>query len=190
MMTLLNRMIKDIKANGTLSNRDVGNLVQAGILEESDQFELINGEIVPMAAAKYSLHEAFKNAAVRELVIGLNRLFTVGIESSLFLADSTMVEPDIAVWPPGLESADVRAGDLLLLIEVADSTLSFDLKTKAGIYGRLGVLDYWVIDVNRRQIVIHRDPSETGYKTRLVGEADEEVKPLFLDLTICLNKLV
>jgi Uma2 family endonuclease len=51
-------------------------------------------------------------------------------------------------------------GDLDLVIEVAESTLGFDLKTKAGLYARAAIGEYWVLDITGRQMIVHRDPRD------------------------------
>jgi Uma2 family endonuclease len=100
-----------------------------------------------------------------------------------------MLEPDIAVWPRDISTQEISGAAIFLVIEVASSSLAYDSSTKAKIYARLGVRDYWIVDVNRRQILVHRDPSDTGYKTRFVGEAHEDVLPLLLDVAVCLDRL-
>ena len=68
--------------------------------------------------------------------------------------------------------------DLELLDEVADSTLYFDLTTKAALYARAGIADYWVLDVAGRRMIVHRDPSEGRYASIVVYGSEESVAPL------------
>lgn len=66
-----------------------------------------------------------------------------------------------------------RADELLLLIEVADTTVRYDLTAKRDLYCRAGVQEYWVLDLRRRALVVHRDPGEGGYAdVRLLPEAE------------------
>ena len=68
--------------------------------------------------------------------------------------------------------------DLELVVEVADSTLYFDLTTKAGLYARAGIVDYWVLDVSGRRMIVHRDPREERYSSIVVFGSEESVAPL------------
>ncbi len=188
-MTLLNRIVKDLSAQKSWTCAEILKLMDEGLIGEDDKFELLEGEIVAMAAAKYNPHEVMKSDLTRALVVALPRDLIVGVESSLYLSENSLLEPDIAVWPRGISTQEIKGSDLLLVIEVASSSFAYDTSVKAKLYAKLGVRDYWVVDVNRRQILIHRNPSATGFQTRLVGEADEDVMPLLLHAPICLNKL-
>jgi Uma2 family endonuclease len=189
-MTILNRIVTDMSGQTLWTTADILKLTNDGLLGEDDRFELIEGEIIAMAAAKYNSHEAMKSDLVRELVINLPRTFRVGVESSLYLSENSILEPDIAVWPRDVSTQDIKGSDILLVVEVASSSFAYDSSTKAKVYARLGIRDYWVVDVNRRQILIHRDPSDTGYQTRSVAEAHDDVTPLLLEVKICLDRLV
>ncbi len=68
--------------------------------------------------------------------------------------------------------------DLELVAEVSDSTLAFDLSTKAGLYARAGIVEYWVLDVAGRSLTVHRDPSAGRYQSILRYAADESVATL------------
>lgn len=68
--------------------------------------------------------------------------------------------------------------DIVLLVEVSDTTLSFDINDKAALYARAGIADYWVLDVNKRGITVHRCPSEGAYQSLTVYSDVEPVSPL------------
>jgi Uma2 family endonuclease len=90
-------------------------------------------------------------------------------------------EPDLAVLRGTAEDFEIshpRPGDILLAIEVADWTLSTDLSRKADLYARAGIPDYWVLDVNQRRMIVHRDPVAGKYSSVVVYREDEGVAPL------------
>jgi Uma2 family endonuclease len=90
-------------------------------------------------------------------------------------------EPDLVVLAkPSREfgSANPRPGDLRLVVEISDSTLGFDLTTKAGLYARAGIVEYWVVDVVARRLVVHRDPGKGLYQSVTVYNDRESVSPL------------
>ena len=90
-------------------------------------------------------------------------------------------EPDIIVISRDLWQFPVsnpQPADLLLVVEIANTTLGFDLTTKAKLYARAGIADYWVLDVPGRRMIVHRDPSEGEYRNVASYQEDESVSPL------------
>ncbi len=144
----------------------------AGIISEEENFELIEGEIVPMGP-KYSGHERVKSL----LGMALSRVcppqLIVGFETSLFLSENTFIEPDICIYPERLRSQDVRGPDVLLAVEVAASSLAYDLELKAKLYARYGVRELWVIDANARVAHVHQGPQATGWSSITRRSAEE-----------------
>ena len=74
--------------------------------------------------------------------------------------------------------ANPQPDDLRLVVEISDTTLGFDLKTKADLYARAGIVEYWVFDVSGRRLIVHRDPQAGRYRSVEVYAADEAVVPL------------
>lgn len=91
-------------------------------------------------------------------------------------------EPDVIVLKRELASfvsgGQPRPEDLHLVVEVADTTLRFDLTTKAALYARAGIVDYWVLDVAGKRLIIHRDPQRGVYSSVLAFGQQEIVAPL------------
>lgn len=71
---------------------------------------------------------------------------------------------------------------MLLVIEVSETTLAFDLRTKVPLYARAGVPEVWVVDIAGRAVHVHRDPAPSGYRTSFVAATGEEVATLALPL--------
>jgi Uma2 family endonuclease len=89
-------------------------------------------------------------------------------------------EPDLTVLraPRGAYRSNPGPPDILLVIEVADSTRSFDLSKKADLYARAGIPDYWVFDTNQREVIVHGEPGHGKYSSVSVYREDESVAPL------------
>jgi Uma2 family endonuclease len=90
-------------------------------------------------------------------------------------------EPDLIVLKRDLShftKEKPQPHDLALVVEVADSTLYFALTTKAALYARAGIVDYWVLDVAGRRMIVHRDPQEGRYLSVAVYSSEESVTPL------------
>jgi Uma2 family endonuclease len=132
---------------------------EAGIISDDENFELIEGEIVPMPA-KTHVHELIKSS----LTIGLSRVLPerlwLGVESTMYLSDRTFVEPDLVVYPRGFKLEDVKGPDIILAIEVALTSLAYDRGLKAQLYARYGVQELWVVDAAARRAFVHTGPKE------------------------------
>jgi Uma2 family endonuclease len=134
--------------------QEVLRMQEAGIISEDENFELIEGEIVPMQA-KTHVHELIKSALNLGLARALPEKLWLGVESTMYLSRNTFVEPDLVVYPRGIRLEDVKGSDILLAIEVALTSLKYDRGLKAQIYSRYGVRELWVIDASRRRAHIH-----------------------------------
>ena len=133
-----------------------------GYFREDERFELVGGEIVPMSA-KGRRHEIIRG----ELALRMSRstpedVFVVS-EPQFNLTDDTYLMPDILVHPAAIKSPDVRGADALLVVEVADTSLRYDLNTKAPIYAASGVPEYWVINAVTLATLVHKEPSGNAY---------------------------
>lgn len=186
-------IFRDIQA-GTIPARlsvdQLYELTAAGILAENENIELIDGEVVPMAAAKANWHDQMATRLNRALVRSVPDSHRVHVEASVTLDPDTLLEPDFAVWPAGILTREVRGVDLALVIEVADSSLGYDLRVKAPLYARYGVPEYWVVDAVRQTVRVHRDPGESGYGYVAEYSSDEPVAALMLaGVTVTLDQL-
>lgn len=89
-------------------------------------------------------------------------------------------EPNLIVTSKGLLEFDNNPSPLevLLAVEIANRTLAYDLTTKAGLYARAGIADYWVLDVPGRRIIAHRDPQQGHYRSVAIYTEHESIAPL------------
>ena len=145
-------------------------MLDAGVIREEERFELIEGEIVVMSP-KSVAHDDVQNALNLALARAIPEGLYVGNGSTLQLADDILVEPDLAVISRGLYKAD-RQGfarpspeDVLLVIEIAVSSLTYDRRIKARLYARHGIREYWIIDANERRCWIHTAPSGDSWSS-------------------------
>lgn len=177
-----------------LSVMDLSRMIDAGIIGDDENVELIEGELIRMAAKKFA-HEFIKSRLMRRFVETSSADVFVGIEASLRLDTHTLVEPDILITrqaetAPGPEGYIALPGPrILLLVEVADSTLRKDRGRKARLYARHQVPEYWIVDTNRRLIWRHREPSSEGYGSiEKIVEADS-VTPAAAELAQAVVRL-
>ncbi|MGP0093360.1 MAG: Uma2 family endonuclease [Xanthobacteraceae bacterium] len=149
---------------------DISRMIEAGIIGEDEKFELIEGEIV-MMAAKGIAHERIKSALIIAVARALPDHLTLGVEATLRLTDMIMLEPDIAVFPKELFKkatagfARLDPGEAHLVIEVAASSLAYDKDLKARLYARHRVRESWVVDANELTTFVHTGPSGDGWSS-------------------------
>jgi len=149
---------------------DIRRMVEAGVLHESERIELVEGEIVVMAA-KSVVHDLIQNALNLALSKTVSDGLFVGNGSTLQLTEDVLVEPDLAVISRAIYNTDPRsyarptANDVLLIIEISVSSHPYDRKTKARLYARHGIRESWVIDANERRTFVHTRPSGDGWSS-------------------------
>ena len=149
-------------------------MVRAGIIGEDERFELIGGEVVPMSP-KGGRHELVKIELNEHLQkLGLSD-FRIAQETTLWLDDKSFLEPDFCVYPRSIYPGDLRGHDVLLAIEVADTSLAYDRGRKIGVYAAFGIPEVWVSDANRLGTRIHRQLGAEGYRNVFEAGPDEEV---------------
>ena len=159
---------------------EIVSMVEIGIIGEEENFELIEGEIVPMSP-KGNHHEVVKSALLRIVATLAPDDLRLGVETSLYLSDRTFVEPDLCLYPKRLLPVDVKGMDVLLAIEVAASSLQYDRNLKAKLYSKHGVQELWVIDAVNRLTWVHQAPDARGGWGRIEErEPDAELVPEFV----------
>jgi len=151
-------------------------------LWDGEHLELIDGELINKMG-KNDPH-LWTVAVLHEWLIATFGFWRVLKEDPINVApednEHSEPEPDLVVLrqPRTRPKMKPRPTDILLIVEVADSTRSFDLTKKADLYARAGIADYWVFDTNKREIIVHRDPINGKYTSIAVYRSDETVAPL------------
>src|SRR5215472_3461800 len=173
---------------------DISRMIEAGVIREDEKFELVEGEIV-MMAAKSVAHERIKSALTVPISRALPDDLTIGVEATLRLTDMIMLEPDIAVFPKELFKrsttfAQLDPGEAHLVIEVAASSLAYDKGLKARLYARHRVKEFWVIDANTSSTWVHAGPSGDGWTSVTErGPQDRLTTPGLLGFSIRLDEI-
>lgn len=139
--------------------QDVIRMVEAGILGHDERFELIGGEIVPMSP-KGIRHERLKQWLMERLVKELPDHLQTIPETSFYLSSDTFIEPDFVVHPRASGLENLSPSTCLLAVEIADSSLAYDLGRKARLYAEFGIVELWVIDVAALSVTRHRGPAD------------------------------
>ena len=154
-------------------------LTELGILAEDDRIELIGGELVPMSP-KGNRHEMVRGALLNWLRRNLPDEFDIHAEPGWRADANNYFEPNFLIGPAGCSPVSTRPEDVVLLIEVAHSSLAFDTSTKADQCASLGVREYWVVNVVSLETRVHRGPATAGYAEKITIAPDESLTALLV----------
>ncbi len=143
---------------------EYGQMIRAGVLTKDHRVELLDGEIVDMAPIGPE-----HNSEVDFLNVHFSALATaalVRVQGSIQLDDLSQPQPDIALLRPRKDFYRQKLPgpkDVLLLIEVADSSLLLDRDRKVPLYAKAGISEMWLIDLVSHEVVVHRQPRAGKY---------------------------
>jgi Uma2 family endonuclease len=155
-------------------------LGEMGFFHPEERIELLSGNIIKMSA-KGTAHTSALGRTDRLLQNLFGKLAWVRMQDPIALDDNSEPEPDIAlvkIDPFDYATHHPTPLEVYLIIEVADSSLTFDREIKAKAYGRSGIADYWVLNVNERQLHVFREPVEDGYQSEVILGENENISPL------------
>lgn len=141
---------------------EIEEATRLGLFDEDERFELIGGEIVPMNS-KGIQHEVIKVALTLYFADIRPREIIFAQETTFRLNEDTFVEPDFIFFRKSDGLAALNPRTALLAVEVADSSLRWDLGRKARIYADFGIPELWVVDALSRVVHVHRQPRLEGY---------------------------
>lgn len=151
---------------------DYHRMADAGILGEDSRVELIRGQIIDMAPIG-APHFGMVNRLTRLLPASVAGHGVLSVQNPVRLDDGSEPEPDVAILKPradDYETAVPRPADVLLLIEVSDSTLRYDREVKIPLYAESGVSECWLVDLAGRAVEVYRRPVGGRYaEVRRVG---------------------
>jgi Uma2 family endonuclease len=171
----------EILPHKTWTRAELEVLESTGLLE-GRHFELIEGELIDKMGKKRR-----HVIATKQVARTLRKAFTEGqidVEAPIDLAEldnaTNEPEPDVIVLRADarLYSFNPGPAELLLVVEVADSTLRQDLGTKARLYARAGIPDYWVVDIPTSKLHVLRDPAPEGYRFAQELVSGDSIRPL------------
>ncbi len=165
-----------------LTVHDFHRMGDAGILPISSRMELIEGEITEMAPIG-SRHAAIAKRLNALFVRAVGAQSLVSVQDPIVLGDYSEPEPDLALIRPRDDFyalALPRAADVLLIVEVADTTLRYDREVKVALYARHGIPEVWLIDVDGRTLTMFETPAEGSYRQERRAEPLRALAPKVL----------
>jgi Uma2 family endonuclease len=161
---------------------DYYRMAEAGILREDDRVELIEGEVVEMPPIG-SAHAGTVDHLATLLGRAVADRAIVRVQGPVRLGDLSEPVPDVCLLRARedfYKRSHPRPEDTLLIVEVADTTATFDRRVKLPLYARAGIPEYWVVDLGRGLIEIYRSPSGESYRERLELRQGDRLAPATL----------
>jgi Uma2 family endonuclease len=166
---------------------DYYRMAENGVLHPDDRVELLEGEIIDMLPIG-PFHAGANDRLARLFIRLAGDRCHVSIQNPVRLDDHSEPQPDLMLLTPADDDYTLRhpgPEDVLLLIEVADTTLAYDRGRKLPAYGRAGIAEVWIVNLVERTIEVHREPNFLGYGSTTVLHPGEVARPLaFADLAV------
>jgi len=165
---------------------------EIGVISENERVELIRGEIIEMAAIGVR-HASCVNRLVNLLIKLLEENIILAPQNPIELGDTSQPQPDIALLRPRADfyqTSFPQAGDIFLLIEVADSTVKYDREVKIPLYAENNIIEVWLVDVNQQVVEVYREPIKQGYqRIETLRQNQSLVIKAFPDVNIAVNEI-
>ncbi len=150
---------------------------EEGILDPSQRTELIDGKIIAMAPIG-SKHADWVDRLTRYFIKTLPDNITVRPQNPIYLDEINEPEPDIALLRPRdqpYRDAHPRSEDVMLVIEIADTSLNYDRDVKVPLYAKHGIPEVWLVDAEANRLEIYREPAEEDYRLHLKPQLHEAI---------------
>ena len=153
-------------------------MAKAGILGEEERVELLDGEIILMPPINLP-HESGTDQLNDQLLYPLHGRALVRVQGSILLDDDSLPQPDIAVLRlrDDYQRRRAAAADVLLLVEVAETSLERDRELKLPRYAAAGIPEVWIANVPARHVEAFHDPVDGVYQSRRIVPADGQISP-------------
>lgn len=175
------------------TNADMARMVEAGLIDPDDRWELIRGAWFDMGSEGFE-HMTIRGRllrAIAEQLIG-RRDIKIGTEGSIFLSHDTEVRPDLIIYRADVGTNEMTGTDIFLVIEVMKSSQRRDLELKRPVHAAAGVPELWMIDLDDAHVHVCRDPdsqAETYSEVTQYGP-DTPLSPrAFAEVSLSLNDL-
>ncbi len=169
------------------TQREYYAMVEAGVFTEDSRVELIRGDIIQMSPI-HSPHSGTLKGLVGLVTAGLAGRAVFGVQDPIVLADDTEPQPDLSICKPRADNytrSHPTPDEILLVVEVADSSLRYDRDTKMPLYAAAGIAEFWLLDLTANVLEVYRTPSGNGYDSMRRLKAGDQVSPLaFPDLIL------
>jgi Uma2 family endonuclease len=168
-------------------------MIATGILTEEDRVELIDGEIIAMspinvrhAACVKRLNELFSDRKAKRYI--------VGVQDPIRLDERSVPEPNVVLLrrrPDFYRGGHPEPEDVILIIEVADTSLAYDQGVKASLYARASIEEFWLVNLAENNVVVYREPGPNGYASQQAKTEGMTISPATLpDIVLTVDDII
>jgi Uma2 family endonuclease len=154
---------------------------ELGIFAPDQRLELIHGEIVEMSPI--GIRHAAAVGRLIALFSSVNRQCIVWSQNPIQLEHSTLPQPDVALLRQRedfYDKAYPKPADVLLVVELADTSLAYDRDVKVPLYAQAGIPEVWLVDLNKRELIVYRSPVNGKYTEVRYPQPADMVAPVLL----------
>ena len=167
-------------------------LAELGVLRENDRVELIAGQVVEMSPIG-DRHASCVRRLIQLFSRSLLEAAIVDVQNPVVLGEHDAPQPDVVLLTPRPDAypRHPRATDILLVIEVADTTLAYDRDIKIPLYARAGIPEAWVVDLAAERIEVYQEPLAGQYTRVRIASRGDALMPLQLpNLTLAADEIL
>lgn len=172
---------------------DYYRMAEAGIFAEDARLELVNGEVIEMTPIG-SRHAACVKKLTELLYNSLSKKVQIGVQDPILLNDFTEVRPDISLLRRKKDFYAKRhpnANEVYLVIEIADTSITYDRSIKLPLYAQAGIAEIWIIDLQNEVVEISSDPDGGDFLKKTIYKTGESVRSnIFPELIIPVNEIL
>jgi Uma2 family endonuclease len=137
-------------------------MAEAGVLSEDDRVELIEGEVVQMTPLGWRHARCVSNLTMLLARFAGDR-YVVSVQNPMIVDEHGEPQPDLALLREVPTGRLPGPGEVVLVVEVADTTLSYDKNVKLPLYARAGIPEAWIVDLQGDLVEVHAGPRANGY---------------------------
>jgi Uma2 family endonuclease len=174
---------------------DYNRMGEVGIFHEDDRVELIHGEIVCMTPIGPRHSNTVTNLTEAFAGLMVAKRARVSVQNPVVIGEHSKPQPDVVLLRPGSRQSysgrEYEPRDVLLTIEVADSSLPYDRLVKLALYAEAGIPEVWIVDLTQDRIEVYRNPSAESYDSKQTFGPGQTLAPsAFSDLNLKVEDLI
>jgi Uma2 family endonuclease len=182
-----------VQTHHRFSVRDYYRMAETGVLRPDARVELLDGKIIDMSPIG-PFHGGVANYLNQVFTAAAKGRWLMSVQNPVRMDDYSEPQPDIMLLKPAKDFYRRRhpqPADVFLLIEISDSTLATDQADKIPAYGRAGIPEVWIVNLNELTVEVYREPQFNGYASKTVLQAGAQAKPLaFPDVAVDVAELL
>lgn len=166
-------------------------MLEAGVLSEDDRVELIGGEIIEMTPIGWRHVECVNRLTMLLAAFAAGKGCVVSVQNPLRLTGDAEPQPDLALIKERPRRNLPASEDVILVVEVAETSLVYDRDIKLPLYARAGIPEVWIVDLRERKVEIYADPASGSYRIfRAAGPSEQLSSETVEDLSVSMDEVL